>query len=391
MRKKKILIIHSSMELGGAETSLLGLLQSMDYNHYEVDLLLLDPSGALMELIPKSVTLLDTPKPYRHLVLPVKDVVRAGDFAIAAARMAARRLGASYKPTTYAIKQFAHKYALPFLPEIKKQYDIAVSFIDPHIIIGEKVNASVKLGWIHFDFSGVNLNKKLDLEMWSKMDYIVNVSASCKKVFDEYYPELVGKSIVLENVLSAAFINKQSDAFDVSDEMPENAIRLLSIGRYVTQKNFDNVPEICKIIRESGLNVKWYLIGYGGSEQLIKDKISEFGMENYVVLLGKKDNPYPYIKACDIYVQPSRWEGKSVAVREAQILNKPVVITNYATSASQLTDGIDGVIVPMENTECAKGICDFINNAALRVKITENQKHRDYTNSSELQKIYELI
>ncbi len=379
------------MELGGAETSLLGILQSVDYNNFEVDLLLLDPSGALMDLIPKNVNILNTPKPYRHLFLPIKDVVKAGDFPIAAARIAARTAGKKYSPKTYAIKQFAHKYATPFLPKIKKRYDIALSFIDPHIIIGEKVNAAVKLGWIHFPFSKVNMNKKLDLEMWQKLDYIVNVSSECKALFDKYYPELSGKSIVLENVLSSEFIHKRSEAFNVKDEMPKKGIRLLSVGRFVVAKNFDNVPEICKMIRETGLNVKWYIIGYGGSEQLVKDKIEEYGMQEHVILLGKKDNPYPYINACDIYVQPSRYEGKSVAVREAQILNKPVVITKYATSADQLEDGTDGVVVPMDNAGCAKGICDFINNKALRVKIAENQKHRDYTNSSELQKIYRLI
>lgn len=379
------------MELGGAETSLLGFLQSMDYDNYEVDLLLLNPVGELMELIPDSVHILNTPKRYNHLVIPIKEVLKSGDFPIALARMAAKNLGLKYKPSTYAIKQYAHKYALPFLPKIKKHYDMALSFIDPHIILGEKVDADVKLGWIHFDFSGVNMNKKLDLDMWSKLDYIVNVSESCKKVFDEYYPELESKSIVLENILSSEYIHKQSEAFDVEDEMPDNGVKLLSIGRFVTPKNFDNVPEICRKIREKGVNVKWYLIGYGGQEQLIQDKICEFAMEDDVIILGKKDNPYPYIKACDIYVQPSRWEGKSVAVREAQILNKPVVITNYATAASQITDEFDGKIVSMEKDKCADEIRDFIMNKELQRKITENQKQSDFTNALELQKIYKMI
>ena len=97
----------------------------------------------------------------------------------------------------------------------------------------------------------------------------------------------------------------------------------------------------------AGLDVYWYIIGFGADEQLIRRKIAECGMDGRVVLLGKKENPYPYIVACDLYVQPSRYEGKCVAVREAQMLGKPVVITNYATSASQLEDGVDGVIVPM--------------------------------------------
>ena len=114
-------------------------------------------------------------------------------------------------------------------------------------------------------------------------------------------------------------------------------------------------------------------------------------MEQHVVILGKKENPYPYIKACDIYVQPSRYEGKAVAVREAQILNKSVVITNFETSKSQLKDGFDGVIVHMDNEGCAEGICNLIKDKKLQHKLIENTKITDYTNKQELEKIYALL
>lgn len=114
-------------------------------------------------------------------------------------------------------------------------------------------------------------------------------------------------------------------------------------------------------------------------------------MEDHVVILGKKSNPYPYIKACDVYVQPSRYEGKCVAVREAQMLGKPVIITNYATSASQLEDGVDGVIVPMDNEGCAKGIADVLQNSQLIEKLRDNCKQRDYSNRCEVEKIYALM
>ena len=114
-------------------------------------------------------------------------------------------------------------------------------------------------------------------------------------------------------------------------------------------------------------------------------------MENHVILLGKRSNPYPYIKACDIYVQPSRYEGKSVTVREAQMLCKPVVVTNYPTAKSQVKDGIDGVIVPMDNAGCAKGITDFIHNKPLQERIISYLKTHDYGNEPEANKIYNLL
>ena len=126
-------------------------------------------------------------------------------------------------------------------------------------------------------------------------------------------------------------------------------------------------------------------------EPLIRQKIIESGMQERVIILGKKDNPYPYMRACDLYVQPSRYEGKAVTVREAQLLCKPVVITKYATSGSQLEDGVDGVIVPMDNAGCADGIASLLRNPVRMRQLSENCKKRDYTNSAEVEKIYALM
>lgn len=167
--------------------------------------------------------------------------------------------------------------------------------------------------------------------------------------------------------------------------------RLLSIGRFSEAKNYDNVPDICRRMVEAGVEVKWFIIGYGGDEQFIRDKIAEAGMQEHVIILGKRSNPYPYIKACDIYVQPSRYEGKSVTVREAQMLCKPVVVTNYSTAPSQIKNGIDGVIVPMDNDGCAKGLAKVIMDETLQQKLTEYLRTHDYGNEREVEKIYSLI
>lgn len=169
-------------------------------------------------------------------------------------------------------------------------------------------------------------------------------------------------------------------------------MKLLSVGRLCPAKNYDNVPDITRRMVESGItDLRWYIIGYGGDELLIRQKIAEAGMEDHVIMLGKKENPYPYIKACDIYVQPSRYEGKSVTVREAQILCKPVAITNYPTASSQVKHGIDGVIVPLDNEGCARGLAQFIADRELRERIVEYLRTHDYANTSEVNKIYSLL
>lgn len=167
---------------------------------------------------------------------------------------------------------------------------------------------------------------------------------------------------------------------------------LLSIGRFCTAKNYDNVPDIARRLVQHGItNLRWYIIGFGSDEALIRAKIREAGMEKHVILLGKKENPYPYIKACDIYVQPSRYEGKSVTVREAQILCKPVVITNYPTACSQVRHCIDGFIVPLDNEKCAQGLVDIIKNSELRQQIVRNLAKYDFGNINEVEKIYQIL
>lgn len=395
---KKILIIHSTMEIGGAETSLLGLLNAFDYTLVSVDLLLLDPIGELLHLIPEEVHLLDVIPEYRALVIPIKNALREGQIAVAAARLwnklnyGIRNCVQHYTDYCYVVKQGAHRTALPFLPKIPQSYDLAISFIDPHFILGEKVKARTKIGWFHTDFIRIKPEEKIEREMWEKCDYAVNVSDSCKVNFDKAHKWMLHKSLVIENILSKSFLNQQAEAFTVNLEMPKNkSMRLLSVGRFCGAKNFDNIPDICRRLCEDGLDIKWYLIGYGADETLIRQKIAEAGMSERVVMLGKKENPYPYMKACDVYVQPSRSEGKCVAVREAQILCKPVIITNYATAGSQLTDGFDGVVVPMDNEGCAAGIAAVLRDEALLARLRENTSKSDYTNSGEVEKLYALM
>ena len=146
-----------------------------------------------------------------------------------------------------------------------------------------------------------------------------------------------------------------------------------------------------EIIKDKNIDLRWYIIGFGTDENLIRQRITEAGMEEHVIILGKKSNPYPYIKSCDFYVQPSRYEGKSVTVREAQMLCKPVVVTNYPTACSQIDDGNDGVIVPMDNEACAKGLAEFILDKAKQEHIIEYLKAHDYGNVDEVEKIYRII
>lgn len=396
--KKNILILMPSMFIGGAERSLIGLLDSIDYTKYNIDLFLNRHEGEFLNLIPEKVNLLPQIDAYTNFDRPIKDVLFSKNFKYGIARLKAKtdmkknvKLGNEHN--VWSSLQFISNRLTPLLPNIDKEYDLAINFLGIADVLGQRVKAKKKLAWIHTDYTKLVPNKKLDMGTYSKVDYIVTVSKDCENQFLSVYPMLKEKSLVVENILSEKFIKEQANEKITDDkfEINNDQIKLVSIGRFTDAKNFDNVPQICKHILEKGIDVKWYIIGFGGDEALIKQKIKEFDMEQYVIILGKKENPYPYIKACDIYAQPSRYEGKAVAVREAQILNKPVVITNFETSKSQLTDDFDGIIVPMDNEGCAEGMCNLIKDKELQQRLIENTKITDYTNKQELEKIYALL
>lgn len=296
----------------------------------------------------------------------------------------------SEKPSVTALT-YSHKYTLWSMPPISgKTYDLAISFLTPHYFVRERVRAKKYAAWIHTDYTALTFDRSAELAMWNRFDTICGVSEQVTAAFDTEFPELSHLTATVENILPQNLIERQSN--NPQDEMQkEKPFKLLSVGRFSEQKNFDNVPDICRRLVADGLDVTWYLIGYGGDEPLIRQKIDEAGMQERVIILGKKDNPYPYMRACDLYVQPSRYEGKAVTVREAQLLGKPVVITDYATSGSQLEDGVDGAIVPMDNASCAAEIAALLRDPARMQQLSENCTKRDYTNSAEVEKIYALM
>ena len=396
--KPRIFITMHYLEIGGAEISLIGLLRAIDYSKYDVDLFIHSHRGELMSMIPKQVNLLPEIKKYSVLEAPITTCLKRGFVDVACCRLIGKLRKKFYYWTHPDVGEdddffFSH-YTTWLLPKINPmaKYNLAISFLTPHLIVLDKVRAKKKVAWIHTDYQTLRVASDLVLPMWEKYDKIISISKDITTTFLNVFPTLENKVIEVENILSPTSVREQAQAFEISGEMPSSSLKLLSIGRYCHPKNFDNLPDIAQRMVSMGVtDFRWYIIGFGPDEELIRKKIAEAGMEDHVILLGKKENPYPYIKACDIYVQPSRYEGKSVTVREAQILCKPVIITNYATAKSQVLDGIDGIIVPMDNEGCAKGIVEAIKNKELLSSISDYLSTHDYGNEKEVEKVYKLI
>lgn len=398
MSKPRIIILMHYLELGGAEMALIGLLHALDPEKVDVDLFIYSHQGPLMKFIPKWVNLLPEKTAYAMIERPMTEALKRGQVGVVAGRLLAK-----YKHKKYlkennpagedaSIYSFIGKEVTRFLPHISSRtYDLCISFLLPHDIGLLKVNAKKKLAWIHTDYSRMSVNSALESRVWSAYDRIASISPAVAESFIKVFPETRNKIVEIENILSSDFVKQRSVDSKNSEDLLGSPT-LLSIGRYVYAKNYDNLPDICRrlVVDYKMPNLKWYIIGFG-DDSLIREKIKEAGMEENVILLGKKENPYPYIKTCNVYVQPSRYEGKSVTVREAQILGKPVVVTNYPTASSQIKDGVDGVIVPLDNEGAARGLANFINNTDLQTQISTYLDSHDYGNEEEVRKIYKIL
>ena len=395
--RKKILFIMPSMFIGGAERSLLGLLETWDTSRYDVELFLYRHEGEFLKHIPQHIYVLPPVPAYATFDVPIKSLLFSEQFLFGLSRIIGKialRLNEKLNRHSYGIwasMQYTSRSLQWLLPKISGTYDAAILFLGIPDVLLNKVDADVKIAWNHTDYTILGPDLAYDRKLYTQLDAVASVSEPCTEQFLKIYPDLKEKTVTIQNIISKELLLLQSHAPAEDMKSLQGEKTLLSVGRFCHAKNFDNVPDICRRLREKGHNVKWYLIGFGGDEDLIRQKILEAGMEDYVIILGKKENPYPYIAACDLYVQPSRYEGKCVSVIEAQILHKPVVITNYATSGSQLRDGFDGIIVPMDNAGCAEGIAAVLENQQLQTMLSENTKENDYTNSGEIEKLYWLL
>jgi glycosyltransferase involved in cell wall biosynthesis len=392
---KSVLISSFDMEVGGVERSLISMLDHFDYQNYEVDLMLYSHTGDFLPLLPKHPRLLEELKSYKTFRLSIGQTIKSGKITIGIARLLAKYRAVSLNKQSehgYKQMQYMWKYSLPFLPRLQKRFDIAISYLWPHYFVAYKVKAHMKIAWVHTDFSTVETDVKLDVEMWNEFDYIVAVSEECRNAFIRKYRVLEQKVIVVENITSPQFVKAMAEEKVDNPMSRDNRFKLLSVARLSHAKGIDNAVRALKILKERGYHdLAWYVVGYGGDETMIKNLIKEYKLENDFILLGKQMNPYPYMKEADLYVQPSRYEGKAVTVVEAQILAKPVIITNYPTAKSQVTDGVDGYITDLSVEGIVGGLERLYADHELRKKLSVNCENKNYGNGYELEKLYKLI
>lgn len=391
--KKQLLIVSGGMEIGGIERSLLGLLGEIDYDRYDVDLLLFKVGGELLELVDKRCNILPQIKQCAAMTLPIAAAVKAAPpigIKRAVNRIICTKKYGSDDSATFALLSSYWRSCVANMPAQKKKYDVAVSFMWPHDYAAKKVTADKKIAWIHTDYTVAKMDFAKDERLWQTFDKIAGVSDDVCKSFKKVYPALSDKVITIENILSTEFVRTQAEkeqAEGIDPELPA----ILSVGRFTAAKAFDLAAESCRIMKEKGCRFKWYLIGYGPDEELIRSKIKENGVGDTMIILGKKSNPYPYMAACDVYAQPSRYEGKAVTVREAQILGKPVLITDFETASGHIESGINGIICPKGTESVADALINLLGDKELQLTLRQNCLKSDFSNKESIQELYSFI
>lgn len=399
--KKKLLITACSMEIGGIERSLAGLLDALDYDRYDVDVLLFSRKGELLPYVSPRCNLLPEIPQCATLLTPVKTVLRQGHLLLGAARIYAHlSLSHKYKSipdaqtqdgVTFAVLQKFWDVSVRLMPKLRGEYDAAISFMWPHHFVARKVRAKKKFAWVHTDYTAAILDKKKDAAIWDKFDGIAAVSDECGEAFLQVYPQFRAKLTTVENILPQSFVRQSALEFEPEEMQGTDVPKLVSVGRLCYPKAFDRAARVARILKDRGVPFRWFVVGFGGEEQALRALVRKLDVGDCFLLLGKKNNPYPYVRACDLFVQPSRYEGKSVTVREAQMLSRPVLITDYRTARSQVRDGFDAVVVPQDETSIADAIVSLLSDAQTCEKLCANMRATDYSNASEVEKIYRMI
>lgn len=379
---------------GGAEKALINLLDMIDYERYEVDLLLFERKGLYLPQLNPHVNLLPVIPQFeqiRRVKGYCKWAMKRGKFIKATKRVyyvLREHRGANMTQKTWNLC-WNH-----FLPPLEKEYDVAVGYMQglPDWYVASKAKAKYKIGWIHNDYTEMTYDKNFDLQFFEKFDRIISVSEKCTNSLKKTFPSLQDRMETLLNLMSPSLIRWK--ALDEKETYPDfyQGMRLLTIGGLRRQKGFDMAIKACSKLKEKGLSFRWYVIGIGELQDKLNKMVEEYNVSDCFIFLGERTNPYPYMKQADIYVQPSYFEGKSIAIDEAKILYKPIVVTKFPSVYDQIVNEKTGILVEINPDSIVEGIERLMNDKPLREILSKNLEYEQYDlEEEELERHYQVF
>ena len=376
--KKNLLFVMPSLAAGGGEKSLVNLLSQIDYKLYNVDLFLFSKTGIFLNSIPKEVNVLHFPNNYEifttRLTNSILNFLKAGQVNLAYSRLMFAIKNRIVKDVAIS-EQYTWRYLNKSFDILGKEYDVAIGYLEksPVYFVVDKVKAKKKIGWIHTNYSNSGMDYHFDLPYFEQLDNIVTVSEECAKSLENNFAHLKHKVRVIYNIVSPKVINNLSNNGILEEYIYDNNYtNIITMARLSQEKGIDIAINSCKILVDKGYKVRWYVLGDGKEKETLENLVESHSLQDNFKILGLRENPYPYVKKADIYVQPSRYEGKSIAIDEAKILTRPIVVTNFSTANDQIENGIDGLIVDMKPKDIANGIEILIHDTELKCNLASN-------------------
>lgn len=384
---KKLLFIINTLGCGGAERAMLNLFGALDSKKYEISLFVLTGQGELIRELPENVRLLN--KRYKDTSVLTKKGRRLLLLSVLKAGIGK---GLFFRRAPYLIKNLLNmrrsgKILLDKLfwrllsdgaPRINEEYDLAVAYLEggATYYVADRVKAKKKAAFVHIDYEKAGYSRDLDLNCYEKFDRIFTVSDEVKEHFLRVYPEYEEKTSVFNNILNQERIEKMAEQGEGFND-GFKGVRLLTVGRLTRQKRYDIAIKAMELLKEkSSLPVRWYVLGEGELRRELEQQITAAGLQNDFILMGVKDNPYPYYKGCDFYVHATEYEGKSIAVQEAQTLGKAILATDCSGNREQLEDGADGRLCALSPEEISERLLDMINNREMCKSFGERAKQK---------------
>lgn len=398
---KKILFVINTLGGAGAETALLELLNSLDRTSYEISLYVLTGQGELFGRVPSDVRILNQKFSERSVL----SEEGRKDLSMAVLR-AFWKNGHILRKLAFVLKNFIEmkkckkvqidKLLWRMLAEGGEQfedtYDLAVAYLEggSTYYVADFVKAKKKASFVHIDYESSGYTRGMDLDCYDKMDRIFTVSDEVRDHFLNVYPAYAKKTKVFHNIINQERILREaqkpggfSDSYD--------GIRLLTVGRLTHQKAYDIAIDAMDIIKKAGYHARWYVLGEGDQRSALEKKIAQLGLTEDFLLPGAVTNPFPWYRQTDIYVHATRFEGKSIAIQEAQTLGCAIIASDCNGNREQIIPDVDGVLCDLTPQGIAESIMDLIKDPKKRRRIGEEAGKKQIVHEKELQQLLELV
>ncbi len=370
-----------SLTCGGAEKSLISLLPYLSGRGYDITLMLTARGGLFERYVPEGVKIVSVP------ALPAP-----GSFVSRLRRLA---YSAAIRLMPRANKAQLHwRIVGRHVPALDREYDVAIAYQHgfPTFYIASRVKAARKLCWINVDLPSIGMTPSFCRGVYRRFDAVVAVSDMLRDamVAHGYIPS-EDKCHTVYDIIDPAVIGRMAAEY-VPFDRGDGRLHIVTVGRLVRQKGYDIAVEAAAGLRDAGVSFVWHFVGGGIERVRLSAMIAQHGLGDHVRLEGEKLNPYPYMAKCDIYVQPSRFEGFGLTVAEARILGKAPVCTDFSVVTNQIHDGQNGLIVPMTPQGVADGVMRYLRETGLKDRLEANvAMERNESSITESRKVIALI